>query len=49
MTSFALKIFAMLAMLFDHAGNAIYQNISWMNYIGRFAFPIFAFQVAMRI
>ena len=47
MSSFALKIIAMITMLFDHAGNAIYQRLSWMNYIGRFAFPIFAFQVAL--
>ena len=47
MNSFTLKIIALISMLFDHIGNAVYQHISWMNYIGRFAFPIFAFQVAI--
>lgn len=45
MSSFVLKIIAIISMLFDHAGYAIYGKISWCNYIGRLAFPIFAFQI----
>ncbi len=45
MSSFALKIIAIISMLFDHAGYAIYGKLSWCNFIGRLAFPIFAFQV----
>lgn len=45
MSSFVLKIIAIIAMFFDHAGYAIYGKLSWCNYIGRLAFPIFAFQI----
>ena len=45
MTSFVLKIFAIITMFFDHLGYGIYGKISWMNYIGRLAFPVFAFQL----
>ncbi len=46
MTSFVLKVIAMISMLFDHFGDACFKSISWMNLIGRFAFPIFAFQIS---
>lgn len=46
MTSFVLKIIAMLTMLIDHTGDAYFKQISWMNLIGRIAFPIFAFQIS---
>jgi hypothetical protein len=46
MTSFALKIIAMITMFCDHLGGAIYKSISPFNYIGRIAFPIFAFQIS---
>ena len=45
MSSFALKLIAIISMLFDHAGYAIYGKLSWCNFIGRLAFPIFAFQI----
>lgn len=45
MSSFTLKIIAIISMLFDHAGYAIYGKLSWCNFIGRLAFPIFAFQI----
>lgn len=45
MSSFTLKIIAIITMLFDHAGYAVYGKLSWCNYIGRLAFPIFAFQI----
>lgn len=46
MTSFALKIIAMITMLVDHVGDAYIKHFSWMNLIGRIAFPIFAFQIS---
>lgn len=46
MTSFVLKIIAMFTMLIDHIGDTCFKHISWMNLIGRFAFPIFAFQIS---
>lgn len=45
MSSFTLKIIAIISMFFDHAGYAIYGKLSWCNFIGRLAFPIFAFQI----
>lgn len=46
MTSFVLKIIAIIAMLFDHIGYVILGKFSFMNYIGRLSFPIFAFGVS---
>ena len=45
MSVFILKILATIAMVFDHSGYIIFHGFSWMNYIGRFAFPIFAFLI----
>ena len=44
MTSFVLKIIALITMFIDHLGYAIYGRFSYLNYIGRIAFPIFAFK-----
>lgn len=46
MTSFILKIIAMVSMLIDHTSIAYLGYTSWMNLIGRIAFPIFAFQIS---
>lgn len=46
MSSFILKIIAMLTMFCDHLGYTIYGKFSALNYIGRLAFPIFAFQIS---
>lgn len=45
MTSFVLKIIAIISMFLDHLSYAIYGQFSWLNYLGRLAFPIFAFQI----
>lgn len=45
MTSFVLKIIALFSMFLDHLSYNIYGHMSWLNYIGRLAFPIFAFQI----
>ena len=46
MSSFVLKIIACITMFFDHLSYAIYGKTSFLNYIGRISFPIFAFQIA---
>lgn len=46
MSSFVLKIIAIISMIFDHAGYIIFSKFSFMNYIGRLAFPIFAFSIS---
>jgi len=46
MNSFVLKIIACITMFIDHIGYAIFDGASWFNYIGRLAFPIFAFQIS---
>jgi len=45
MTSFLLKITALISMFLDHLSYTIYGHFSWLNYVGRIAFPIFAFQI----
>ena len=47
MSSFVLKIIAVLAMTIDHIGYALFPNITFLRAIGRIAFPIFAFQIAL--
>lgn len=42
----ALKILAALAMTVDHVGMTLFPGIQAMRFIGRLAFPIFAFMVA---
>ena len=46
MSSFVLKIIAIISMFIDHIGYAIFGKLSYFNYIGRLAFPIFAFQIS---
>jgi len=47
MNSFILKIIACVSMLLDHSGYVIFGEPSFLNYIGRFAFPIFAYQISL--
>ena len=46
MSSFVLKIIAIVTMFIDHIGYAILGKFSFFNYIGRISFPIFAFQIS---
>ena len=46
MSAFVLKVIALISMAIDHTGHLIYGGFSFMNYIGRIAFPIFAFQIS---
>ena len=41
-----LKIIAMVSMLIDHIGLVFFPNIRVLRYIGRLAFPIFAYMIA---
>ena len=43
MSAFGLKIIAVITMFIDHLGYTIFGKLSFFNYIGRIAFPIFAF------
>lgn len=45
-TSSTLHIAAMLLMLCDHLCLTVMGNFIWLHYIGRIAFPIFAFMLA---
>lgn len=47
MSSFLLKIIACITMFIDHVGYLIFNgHFSFMNFIGRISFPIFAFQIS---
>ena len=47
MSAFILKIIAIITMFTDHIGYLIFNGkVSFCNYIGRIAFPIFAFQIS---
>lgn len=49
LNALGLKLIAMVLMLSDHIWNVFLQSnesFHWMTYIGRLAFPIFAFQIA---
>lgn len=41
-----LKILAMIFMLLDHLWGTVVSGNQWMTFVGRLAFPIFAFLVA---
>lgn len=47
MNAFVLKIIAYFTMFIDHVGYIVFDgHSSWFNYVGRLAFPIFAFQIS---
>ena len=45
MSAFVLKIIAVISMTCDHLSYLIFGKFSFLNYIGRIAFPIFAYQI----
>lgn len=45
MSAFVLKIIAVITMTCDHLSYLIFGRLSFLNYIGRIAFPIFAYQI----
>lgn len=46
MSSFILKIIAVISMVFDHLGYVLFKKFTFMNYLGRLSFPIFAFSIS---
>lgn len=47
MSSFVIKIIAIICMLCDHSGDLLIGHLSIFNMIGRIAFPLFAFQITI--
>lgn len=43
LTSFELKVIALISMTVDHVGVVLYPDLLWLRYIGRIAFPIYCF------
>ena len=43
LNSFHLHIFAMVAMLCDHLWGSFFMHVEFLGYVGRLAFPLFAF------
>ena len=46
LTAAQLRILALVLMLLDHLWATVVPGNNWMTYVGRMAFPIFAFQTA---
>ncbi len=46
LSTFALKIIAIISMLIDHVGAVFFPGVIWLRLIGRLAFPIFCFLIA---
>ena len=42
----SLKIIAVISMLIDHIGYILLPEVAFLRYIGRLAFPIFAYMIA---
>ncbi len=42
----ALKIIACISMLLDHIGYLLLPEVTWLRFLGRLAFPLFAFFIA---
>lgn len=42
----ALKLIAMISMVFDHVGDNFFPELTWMRIIGRIAMPVFAFCIS---
>ena len=47
MTSFIIKLIAIVSMTLDHVGNLILRRFTFLNILGRIAFPLFAFQTCL--
>ena len=41
-----LKFIAIIAMCIDHIGEVLFPNHIWVRYIGRLAFPLYAYLIA---
>ena len=47
MTSFVIKIIAICSMFCDHLSDSLIGHFTFLNVIGRIAFPLFAFQIVI--
>ena len=47
MSSFIIKIIAIISMLFDHTNDVFIGHLSVFNLIGRIAFPLYSFQLVV--
>lgn len=47
MSSFIIKIIAIISMICDHSSDALIGHLSFFNIIGRIAFPLFCFQLVI--
>lgn len=47
MSSFVIKIIAIVSMLLDHSSDALIGYATPLNFIGRIAFPLFCFQLVI--
>lgn len=47
MSSFTIKIIAIISMLLDHSGDVFLKKFTFLNILGRIAFPLFAFQLVV--
>ena len=45
MSTFALKLLALVTMIIDHTGDVLLPQYRWLRYIGRLSFPIYAFLI----
>ncbi len=46
LSAVSLRVLALALMLLDHLWASVVPGNDWMHYLGRLAFPIFAFQIA---
>lgn len=46
MSTFVLKLIAVISMLIDHTGAVLFPEEVWFRIVGRLAFPIFCFLIA---
>lgn len=47
MSSFFIKVFALIFMVIDHAGYILFPEQFFLRVLGRLAFPLFAYQMAV--
>ena len=46
MTGTALKIIALVTMIIDHIGAIFFPELTFIRYIGRISFPLYAFLIS---
>ncbi|MGE4213977.1 MAG: TraX family protein [Anaerotignaceae bacterium] len=44
-----LKVIGLLSMTFDHIGMLLFPHIFWFRIVGRIAFPLFAYHIAIGV